>query len=996
MPDLAKLNVAVESTGFQSVKQDLQETESHFSKAQRSIIAFNQALEAVTHVFHLVVEAGEKVIEFGEEFIHAASQSQEVVTRLNAALRATGQFSTAYSERLQQLAKDQQQMSTASDEAVISMEAQFVAFGASESQMARLTAAALDLSEALGKDTSQAAFILSKAVAGNTAMLSRLGITVDETASKSERLEQALTAVEHRFGGQAAAAADTYAGKMLRIKIAYEDVQEEIGKTIVGSAAFMSALDVVKDTISGVAADTETWRHETESTEEVIRTVIETTLGWAASIVSLTADLATFLILAQQFTDWVDTFASAGWDETFSAIGSAVSGIGAKLKPTVDEWRQANKQFDTVAGAIGFAYDGLVNIREELHRFGVAARESASDTSPLVKGLDLLNEKIKQAQEQVEKRFDFTIGLPDMRDLDTEFTSRITTMKEKIAQLKELTSHAGEVKFDTSGRRVEENIAVPAQALRAEIGRLRDESRQIWNEYERRGDIPGDKIKAMAQQAGYASAAVTKLFEKPTKDAKEAAKAMDEWRQSLADAGAQLTAQLDPAERYNEELHKIWELVNNNAISAETFDRAQAQLAQEFANTDGPVRYQQALFALEQEYRSGAISIDEFAKRQAHLDEVFGATKDGLDKLRQDIRSLVDETKTNADKLVDALRKIRDGAAAGMFHSQDEIDRATKKTIEDFEQARGAFSDTKEGVVSDSDVMIHAIQGIGDATADAIVNMAKTGKFEFKSLFEAIRDDMLRLFAHELLIDPLVKNVTEAINKVKTAGEKAAAIEKVRSEPVVRFETEPDQFQTRAEEVNQSTQQIAQSADQLKDAAPQITQSWEQMIGKVEGFFSTMVNSVTGLFGSILTSLFGSGGEGFSVGGLFKAIGIGAATSLAGSGLKTLTEPGPFGNVAAGGSSTAPGAAYTYTLGDDGTPMTSTGASAHYGANRGAGMAVHHQTFHLHMPVSVPVTTLDSSNAANVILQQMPVIEASLRKSIHRGGQFAKDVGRRL
>jgi hypothetical protein len=70
-----------------------------------------------------------------------------------------------------------------------------------------------------------------------------------------------------------------------------------------------------------------------------------------------------------------------------------------------------------------------------------------------------------------------------------------------------------------------------------------------------------------------------------------------------------------------------------------------------------------------------------------------------------------------------------------------------------------------------------------------------------------------------------------------------------------------------------------------------------------------------------------------------------------------------------------------------------TSAAAPYGAGmeakRGGDQIV------VNVPVSIPVTSLDPKQAANVIMEQMPLILAQFRKDVERGGRTAMTVGRR-
>ena len=92
-----------------------------------------------------------------------------------------------------------------------------------------LLSLSLDISAGTGKDASVVALALGKAYGGNTVALGRLGagLTKAELSSKNFGLVQnRLTAL---FKGDAAAAADSYQGKIDRLKVAFEELKVNVG-----------------------------------------------------------------------------------------------------------------------------------------------------------------------------------------------------------------------------------------------------------------------------------------------------------------------------------------------------------------------------------------------------------------------------------------------------------------------------------------------------------------------------------------------------------------------------------------------------------------------------------------------------------------------------------------------------------------------------------------------------------------------------------------------
>ncbi|MFZ2406971.1 MAG: hypothetical protein WAW41_17680 [Methylobacter sp.] len=76
---------------------------------------------------------------------------------------------------------------------------------------------------------STAAELLGKAYAGNTMMLGRYGIIIDDTLKKGEKFDAVLKLLNQRFGGSAQAELLTYAGQWAKLKNQWSDIQEFLG-----------------------------------------------------------------------------------------------------------------------------------------------------------------------------------------------------------------------------------------------------------------------------------------------------------------------------------------------------------------------------------------------------------------------------------------------------------------------------------------------------------------------------------------------------------------------------------------------------------------------------------------------------------------------------------------------------------------------------------------------------------------------------------------------
>ena len=96
----------------------------------------------------------------------------------------------------------------------------------------KLQQLALDISAGTGKDLTTVTEALGKAYDGNLGALKRIGVPLDENIIKTKDFDAATKALSETFAGQADAAAETFAGRMARIKIAIDEAKEQLGQAL--------------------------------------------------------------------------------------------------------------------------------------------------------------------------------------------------------------------------------------------------------------------------------------------------------------------------------------------------------------------------------------------------------------------------------------------------------------------------------------------------------------------------------------------------------------------------------------------------------------------------------------------------------------------------------------------------------------------------------------------------------------------------------------------
>jgi archaellum component FlaC len=107
---------------------------------------------------------------------------------------------------------------------------------------------AVDISVAKQKDLGSVALALAKASNGQASALTRLGVPLSDGAKKAGNFSLAVGELTTAFGGAAAANADTFAGRIQGISIAFDEAKEAFGTGfLTGFESGLSGLDAMQN-----------------------------------------------------------------------------------------------------------------------------------------------------------------------------------------------------------------------------------------------------------------------------------------------------------------------------------------------------------------------------------------------------------------------------------------------------------------------------------------------------------------------------------------------------------------------------------------------------------------------------------------------------------------------------------------------------------------------------------------------------------------------------
>lgn len=270
-----------------------------------------------------------------------------------------------------------QKTTTFGDEQIISAQAMLSTFMLNQHQIETLTPSILDMAAALQKttgeqaDLQQISILLGKAlggedVAGLAGALRRVGVVMTETQTKiletgsmEDRLNTLTTIVSQNFGGFAAAAADTYTGKITQMQNAVSDVYETIG-------------------------------------------------GFLAPIVAGLATKMKEFVTSDKFNDWMkdlERFVKQSW-AALQQFGATLDLIFTDdLKATVQNVRDLFKQF---GASLGPANDGLTTMEVLLSPIVGLAKVMLVTFNGIVESIKFIVAAKDKVQGVIGKFVDFT------------------------------------------------------------------------------------------------------------------------------------------------------------------------------------------------------------------------------------------------------------------------------------------------------------------------------------------------------------------------------------------------------------------------------------------------------------------------------------------------------------------------------------------------------------------------------------------------------------
>ena len=220
-----------------SILADVDNLKKELDKGSKDVEGFSGKLEkfsaAAKAAFAAAAAAAAAyAVKLAVDGVKAAIEDEAAQKRLEVALKNVTDATDAQVKAVEaQILKTSLATGVADDQLRPAFQRLAIATGDLTKSQDLLTLA-LDISAATGKSVETVSNALGKAYEGNTGALTRLGVGLSAAEIKTLGLEGAISTLSDTFGGAAATQAETFEGKMARVRVAFDEAKESLGAAL--------------------------------------------------------------------------------------------------------------------------------------------------------------------------------------------------------------------------------------------------------------------------------------------------------------------------------------------------------------------------------------------------------------------------------------------------------------------------------------------------------------------------------------------------------------------------------------------------------------------------------------------------------------------------------------------------------------------------------------------------------------------------------------------
>ena len=215
--------------GIQKAIKQFKQLETN---GQKAMFVLKNGAKAVTAGLLAVGAAAAAAAVVGFNLVQMAMEDEKSQRQLALALKASTKATAA------DIAVREKWVDTASraygiaDDKIRPAYARLVRSTKDADKAQRLLNLAFNISAATSKPLETVTNALARAQDGQLTSLLRLGVGLDKASIKGKTLADIQGQLEKNFAGAAAGAANTYEGRMARLKVTFDELKESLGKVL--------------------------------------------------------------------------------------------------------------------------------------------------------------------------------------------------------------------------------------------------------------------------------------------------------------------------------------------------------------------------------------------------------------------------------------------------------------------------------------------------------------------------------------------------------------------------------------------------------------------------------------------------------------------------------------------------------------------------------------------------------------------------------------------
>jgi hypothetical protein len=222
-----------------------------FKDADTSVDKLNKNVKTLAKSL-LAVYSAQRILSYGKASVKAFAEDDKAAKALGTTLKNLG---LAYGANVGTvngfINRLEMQTGVLDDELRPAMD-RFLRATLDVTKSQELLGLALDISAGTGRSLTQVSQSLQKAYLGQTQALGRLGVGLTKAELSTSTFEEIQARLATLFAGQAAAAADTYAGSLAKLTVAGNNAKETIGEGLVDAIKTASGSNTIDPLIKGI------------------------------------------------------------------------------------------------------------------------------------------------------------------------------------------------------------------------------------------------------------------------------------------------------------------------------------------------------------------------------------------------------------------------------------------------------------------------------------------------------------------------------------------------------------------------------------------------------------------------------------------------------------------------------------------------------------------------------------------------------------------------